>query len=90
MCRWRSCPTHCPLQIKWTVPNECIDNIRGLERNFNIAVEYHKPLRLGRFSIKLPLSQVRPQVTDGVRARPPACQRDCVTAPPHHLQRLQL
>ncbi|GLC63393.1 hypothetical protein PLESTF_000031500 [Pleodorina starrii] len=42
-------------RVKWIIPNGHIDNIRGLDRGYAVSVEYHKPVKLGRLSLKLPL-----------------------------------
>ncbi|GIL45737.1 hypothetical protein Vafri_2896 [Volvox africanus] len=42
-------------RVKWIIRNDHIDNIRGLDRGYAVSVEYHKPVKLGRLSLKLPL-----------------------------------
>ncbi|GIL71927.1 hypothetical protein Vretifemale_2372 [Volvox reticuliferus] len=42
-------------RVKWMIRNDHIDNIRGLDRGYAVSVEYHKPVKLGRLSLKLPL-----------------------------------
>ncbi|EFJ52490.1 hypothetical protein VOLCADRAFT_102987 [Volvox carteri f. nagariensis] len=42
-------------RVKWIIRNDHIDNIRGVDRNYAVSVEYHKPVKLGRLSLKLPL-----------------------------------
>lgn len=42
-------------RLKWIIRNNHIDNIRGLDRSYAVNVEYHKPVKLGRLSLKLPL-----------------------------------
>ncbi len=32
-------------RVKWVLRNENVDNIRGMDRGYNINVEYHLPMR---------------------------------------------
>lgn len=44
-------------KVKWLIPNEHIDNIRGVEKSFRISIEYRRPIQLGQFVLKVPLRQ---------------------------------
>jgi hypothetical protein len=42
-------------KLKWFIPNELVDNIRGVERTYRISVEFRRPVKVGRLQLKLPL-----------------------------------
>jgi hypothetical protein len=42
-------------KLKWLIPNELIDNVRGVERTFRVSIEYRKPCVVGQLKLKLPL-----------------------------------
>ena len=34
-------------KVKWIIPNDLVDNIRGVERTYRVSVEYRKVVQVG-------------------------------------------
>lgn len=34
-------------KLKWAIPNELVDNIRGVERTYRVSIEYRRPWQVG-------------------------------------------
>ncbi len=41
--------------VRWVLACGAVDHTRGAEESLRIILEYHRPLRVGSFSIKVPL-----------------------------------
>lgn len=36
------------VRVKWYIPNELVDNIRGVEKTYRITIDYRKPLSVSQ------------------------------------------